>query len=805
MADIETARQQLATARQILAEKKAQTEQVQQQLEEQERNIPSTTSQEALRNKFSSMQGRIQRKALEGERGKIQEAKQYVESYKGELGKYEGEISTAESQINTYERRVEELKREARDEARAELEAYKEEFEAANPGEQLIVDWSKLRVQGVSSGSFLQSMPTDAYNKRIEQINSDIKDISKGETISKINARLPIDQKIQTPSKEIGFSLFHSVSAKKEPDVVKLEKKSEWKPNVNQPLRSASYLVDKTISLVSPKAAQKLEQLNRKVEGTTTGRISTKILPFAEAATSGFLVSPAMATKNVYGKVTSKVTTQPVKFIGVIDESSGKFIAKEGDNIISLSKVNKINPINSRDTGSIGQKVSFRKVNNIRTNVELSDIASVSEPLGKAKTVSQLPKIKLSSDLETSNTFISRGFARDVKIAEINKLKTGLIDKAGETPSKQLGMDIGKIRKIKGDLKRNTVITLVREAKGKPNEFNVIASANPKLKIYKSGRLTYTARKDTFNIVGRVKFKGSSGTSKSNQILLIGKNVPVNALVRQTKTTGLTTFTKPQSPILNYKPVSRSIGLETRTVKTESPKTLTVKSNNVLVRQHNKELNLFTQTSALGQSTKSKSRQLVKQQQKPKAKQDNIFGFEQITNTKQDTRTIQLLRQSSKQKYLQKAANKSVKNTFFDSSNYNKPFIPKFFKPSTSYKSSAGRILHPEPGRYVVVVKRFGQDTIIGEAETLIEAKKLLTGRLQGTLAASGFIAEKITGSKQSVSNLFGSIFTSAKKDSFRLVQRRGKRLSSGSEISEIFGFKKRKGGRKAPKKIKWF
>jgi len=48
------------------------------------------------------------------------------------------------------------------------------EFEMQNPNEKLLVDWDNMRVTGVESGAFQQSMSLDNYNKMIAELNKSL-------------------------------------------------------------------------------------------------------------------------------------------------------------------------------------------------------------------------------------------------------------------------------------------------------------------------------------------------------------------------------------------------------------------------------------------------------------------------------------------------------------------------------------------------------------------------------------------------------------------------------------------------------
>jgi len=94
---------------------------------------------------------------------------------------------------------------------------------------------------------------------------------------------------------------------------------------------------------------------------------------------------------------------------------------------------------------------------------------------------------------------------------------------------------------------------------------------------------------------------------------------------------------------------------------------------------------------------------------------------------------------------------------------------------------------------FAVWVRKKGEDIEIGEFTTLPEARKKLKSELKETLRASGFVTK---GGKKLK---FGDIgmkefeFIPAKRDSFRVVQKREKRIKTGGEIGEILKTRKTK------------
>ena len=84
---------------------------------------------------------------------------------------------------------------------------------------------------------------------------------------------------------------------------------------------------------------------------------------------------------------------------------------------------------------------------------------------------------------------------------------------------------------------------------------------------------------------------------------------------------------------------------------------------------------------------------------------------------------------------------------------------------------------------YEVFVRKKGQDISIGEFEGLGKAKTELFGELRKSLRAGGYVTK---GGEKVKLELFGTEFRPSKRDSFRAIQPKTKRLSAKSEVSEI-------------------
>lgn len=104
-----------------------------------------------------------------------------------------------------------------------------------------------------------------------------------------------------------------------------------------------------------------------------------------------------------------------------------------------------------------------------------------------------------------------------------------------------------------------------------------------------------------------------------------------------------------------------------------------------------------------------------------------------------------------------------------------------------------------QKGLFSVFVRKKGKDIKILEDETLLKAKKVLKKELKSTLAASGFITKSKNNLKKVRVDL-GFEFAPSKVDPLRIVQKRGFRLGTRSEVLGIQKERKKKG-----RKSKWF
>lgn len=866
---IEEARNQVQTAREILEQKRDQAIQAQKQLDEQDKGLPSTTSQTALRQRFSGMQGRIQRQVIEQERTKLNENKGYVRNYLDELGNYENEINATEQQINEYARKYSELQSDAREEAKAELEAYQKQFEAENPGEKLIIDWSRLRVKGISSGVLSQSLSVEDYNRRIDELNKQLEDLS---AIEKLNPTLPRGGKIEVTKNRIS-GLFPSVSA------------MEINPNTGRPygiispakvvkgykdftnegkvkgtlaylgnkisgaidrtqlktgdfyqqegIRNAGSILPSAVAYGTPYLGETLlvaggtEQVIRNVPKIKSGpkqsftKIGYGVADIGLGAVAGGVrlnslrtnregIALREATTNIRGVrfengnrgldiIYGIKQTKPSGFMDrvlmvrpqtAVSKVVQPFYRTKNGVLLENGRAYSVS-LTGRGERALFNSAGFRQSGRVVKTPQSMFVREVSGTRAKIpiEANSGLGKVRMRKVYESYGTIEkNRNFLfRDEFVINQGKQKFGGKDYediffGGFSKQNLNNKDVfnvlsGRVQKVRryNDVFSNSKAIVRPNVKGMVRRFNIgDAQSRDGWNMFiggmgkKSGKSLYAQQTQ-----GDLFFSATTAEQAINKVAPKSDFAKIVGLPSQSEYYGKGTYEKTSS-VSGMMPKQDVFGL---TGFIETPKEVQRMGQMVKFRENTKKITLMeglSETLGMGQtptdniSFKSNQAQNTRLRQRQKQQQQNAMSFNIMADSQ----------------------NKKNTNRFF-------------FKPSVAYKSTKGRILHAGPGRYVVVVKRFGVDSIIGEASTLEESKRLLSSYLRNRIQASGFVADKSTGRKQDVSSLWGSMFTRAKRDPYRLVQRRGKRLSSSSEVSEILGFNKRS-NRKINNKINW-
>lgn len=217
----------------------------------------------------------------------------------------------------------------------------------------------------------------------------------------------------------------------------------------------------------------------------------------------------------------------------------------------------------------------------------------------------------------------------------------------------------------------------------------------------------------------------------------------------------------------------------------------------------------FRQLQKVNQATSEieKQRQKIRQLQAQGASQETIQKelqkLKTLQNERQKLRTKQLQTLKTKQKTLQKERLKLLLRqktlqrlsprlrSLARARARKKPRrprprkigIPRFPIPKKKVKKKPKVRLRAPPSEFGIFVRKRGKDIRIGTRKTRPAARKFLKKRLTTTLRASGFITDK-TGKKIRPKITKG--FRLSKIDPRRIVEKRGRRLDTKSEVKAI-------------------
>lgn len=194
--------------------------------------------------------------------------------------------------------------------------------------------------------------------------------------------------------------------------------------------------------------------------------------------------------------------------------------------------------------------------------------------------------------------------------------------------------------------------------------------------------------------------------------------------------------------------------------------------------------------------TETKTSELLKQPVKVQTK------LGEAVKQKEEQRLIQPLKTMLKQRQVQKQALKLKQALQLKTKTKTKPRIDIG---GGGFDSGLGKALTKvkelKPSEFEVFVKKFGKDVSIGLYPTKREARKELLGKLKTTIRAGGFIEEKGKKIPFTQLGIKSPEFRPGKKDIFRVIQRKEKRLGMKGETEEIQFFRKTKGNKGGKKK----
>lgn len=197
-AEIEAAKKNIAEAKSQIEESKSQIQSSQQNVAQELRDlVPKKRVPFTPRKTRYAIQKYKQQLGKTG--SELRAAQQKLSTQEADIISYESQVLKADKELTEYEQRKASLKEAQRafdrglslksdftnpytrsylrkmyqqkDLAEEAFRRQVEDFQAANPTEKLLVDWSNLKIAGVESGALGQSLSFDNYNKRIAEIN----------------------------------------------------------------------------------------------------------------------------------------------------------------------------------------------------------------------------------------------------------------------------------------------------------------------------------------------------------------------------------------------------------------------------------------------------------------------------------------------------------------------------------------------------------------------------------------------------------------------------------------------------------
>lgn len=253
--------------------------------------------------------------------------------------------------------------------------------------------------------------------------------------------------------------------------------------------------------------------------------------------------------------------------------------------------------------------------------------------------------------------------------------------------------------------------------------------------------------------------------------------------------------------------VTEGVGMmeapKTITGMTIPPMILKIKVKEPSIRQEYlfKEKALLKEKQLLIQKLSQKELQVLK----PLTKVQSMIKEKALLKAKQLTK--QAVIQKALQKQLQKQLTKQILLTKLKTLRQipiqPSLTIPKIPTLDISKTLKKAKKIVTDKEKFKVFVTKFGKEIEIGEFQTLTEAKSSLVKRLRGTLRAGAYITKDKKKIKARTLGLFGVEFRPSKKDPFKVIERKTRRIKRGTgEIGEILSFRKSKTSKKKLSKL---
>lgn len=845
MADVEQVKQQIETAKQLASQKRAEAQAIQQRLRQQERSLPDVESQEALRTKYAGIEARQFREKVGEVSKELGQRQEAVERYQEGISEYESGLETSRQQISKEQAEWDQAK---------ELIIQRKEW-AVPAGSPLrdkinyLVRSGLEAPKGVEHTGVYQSADTgQLYSAAFPQSERDIEVVVKegrveypiayetpsGDRYSSAYAQSIFDKPIVvTPQGEeykLGelerAQLYHTQSYKLPPAKISGAPKKEI-TDIPAMVRSVSTKLGEATLSVGERIAKPIERILPKTSIIQPAKTKESFNILRTRAVGGLLRTeiPRETAKDIVGGVYLFSAFAPVVTTSTTIRSGLAATQKTPTAIQKLEQT----PLQIKgfqvkaDNKVFDVGYGMKKTPEYSLFVEygqksiISPKGYVSAGTGRSIVLSKEGKLVgetfkgVQRGVKVSKVYYEgkaikgfKGTAAEVYIKPSLKI-TGKIEKGITFPTgRGYGKIMAKVTPSKESMAKDLFIGVGKQRKEFIDFFGTKAK---KIVSFRTKQPTYDIKyaQGEVDIFGTIKRIQPTKTKESFGIL------------RTKKVTGFT------GGVLQTQAKRIESILKTEVIPTTSTKGINLMGGfGSLVRTGTKEVQLTKPQSILSIKSTTKIVPIVKTKQKaieivkPKTEHKSILNIKTTLLNKLDVQSrviqAQRLKQTQKLNQEQRQSLRSLLSIRSQSPLKQRTTKTSKVRPfpivTTSYSTKGGKVVKAGKERYVVMVKRYGSDIIIGESRTLTGAKKILTNALKGTLAVSGFVISKETRKKQSLKDLFGNIFRPAKREPFRLVQRRGKRLSSMGEVFDIQAARKgnrKRTKRRKTKKVNWW
>lgn len=853
--NVEAARQAVENARRVAQERRQQAEEARQQIERQRDRIPDPAARQNL-SKYRGIQGRQYRQQLGQARDELSRNISEIDSYKQNIDSYEQDIQQVEGQIKSYDRYkadVEQAKRVAAgiSDPRGLSDQGRAIYARIQEGNDAAVEATLKDIES-------QVSLTDSERREIfRELQENLGRISNSELNARIGTIISPSIRRDVLPEEVVTLKSESIAPMQGPQLQQVE----INPNTGRPYGTVESVPEpkgflaRTQASISRKRAQ-AKQDDNQLAGALTGVGSTALtyasLPGTAIRT---ITRPVTTARNAWGFL----TTLPKNYRN-IGESIGTSLREEpgyatGIVLSEVAAAKGIGQTAKLGTKALYQAADLPKVNTnfvsqqlvndggsayLRT-VAISDVkgAAFSKRVltGSMTQTQVMPSVSGLDMVRSATVGVQReqgllrkrlnawSAPRKFGAADIGIVKSGSVNVQvgsvqGVPAYRSYDVNIfGSFGKVANKGKRPIYYATTGASK-QFGELEAVRAVSKPIRQTKAGlslgrgtqqiRGIVTKPRSSYDLFfGGGAQKTVSGSSAASA--LASQKSAINSIIKAN------VIEKVSS---NMGKVSSVVGATAGLVPKASASTKTVAANTLDVKpaqslwygtgQYEKTNEVAITAPKVAQNNRqvdwlgSGSGQKTKQSQQTKQSISLSFKQPQANRGSQ----ISWIGLGARSKQQQRLGQRQAQAQAIGGFGMSTRAARSTFRPQVSYSTRGGKVVQVDYGRYVVFVKRFGQNTIIGEAATLADAKRMLASNLTTTLGASGFVTEKRTGQKQKLNDLWGGMFTSSKRDPFRLVQRREKRLGSRSEVNEIWGFKRnapKRSKSRRPKKVSWW